>query len=107
MGAAAPELPLSKGKGVLRNLVHEAPAHFCCALDKQLMMDPVQSPHGGYIFERAAIARQLQSTGSMCPFTGLPLALESCQRLPQLRREIMLWIRKSRPAEGSRPRMAA
>merc|ERR1712232_165557 len=72
----------------LRALVQEAPPEFRCALDGQLMMDPVQSPTG-HVFERAVLARTLrESSHGCCPISGQPLALEDCQRLPDLRKKI-------------------
>mmetsp|Transcript_177520 Transcript_177520/g.563173 ORF Transcript_177520/g.563173 Transcript_177520/m.563173 type:complete len:101 (-) Transcript_177520:386-688(-) len=86
----------------LQTLVREAPANYRCALDGELMLDPVQSPHG-HIFERASLVRVLGVAAGRCPLTGHALALQDCARLPGLRREVSIWVRE----QYSRGRSAA
>lgn len=92
-----PPAPPPRARGMaLQELAHEAPREFVCALDGQLMLDPVRSPHG-HIFERAGLAHALAEVGGTCPISGQPLELEDCVRLPELRRRIAEWVRKRRP----------
>merc|ERR1712043_113932 len=81
----------------LQRLVLAAPSEFRCMLDGNLMMDPVRTPQG-YIFERLALSRALEQHPA-CPVSGAALALEQCERLPELRRSILRWIRESRPRQ--------
>jgi len=98
--------PVQRGGAVLRDLMREAPAEFRCALDKCLMMDPVQSPYG-HVFERSSLARELANSGGYCPITGRLLDFDSCDRLPGIRRRILQWIRSKRPIEREQPKWVA
>merc|ERR1712194_953868 len=64
--AEAAPASLTEGKAVLRNLVRDAPPEFCCFFTGQLMMDPVQSEYG-HVFERAAVTKEIQRSGGICP----------------------------------------
>merc|ERR1712190_537853 len=96
------ELPPTQRINVLSTLMAEAPSQYRCALDGVLMMDPVRSPDG-IVFERVALARALQIGGYVCkdpghcPITGKPLSLSDCCRVADLRRDIVAWVRHSRP----------
>eukprot|EP00931_Biecheleriopsis_adriatica_P073855 TRINITY_DN48065_c0_g1_i1.p1 TRINITY_DN48065_c0_g1~~TRINITY_DN48065_c0_g1_i1.p1 ORF type:complete len:174 (-),score=39.81 TRINITY_DN48065_c0_g1_i1:54-515(-) len=81
--------------GPLSQLVQDAPPQFCCALDGQLMMDPVETPKG-FIFEREALVRALHAQQGWCPKTGEPLNVADCRRLPELRRKILYWVRSQK-----------
>merc|ERR1712232_676380 len=76
--------PLNVPGPGLRGLVQDAPVEFRCALDGQMLVDPVRSP-AGYVFERSVLARHLQMSGSLCPMTGVPLTLAECARDVELR----------------------
>lgn len=101
-----PPLAGKRGGSLLHELVCGAPAEFRCALDGQLMMDPVQSPYG-HVFERTGLAQILCANGGLCPLTGQPLCLEQCTRVPELRRRIAKWVRSALPAEKRKPRLNA
>ncbi|CAJ1368886.1 unnamed protein product [Effrenium voratum] len=77
----------------LMELVSKAPAEFRCVLDGQIMLDPVRTPQG-LVFERLRLAQALAADG-LCPCTGEALALDSCVRLPELRRQILGWVREN------------
>lgn len=95
---AAVAAPPARGL-VLQGLADGAPAEYRCAIDGQLMLDPVQSPQG-LRFERSTLAHALQTSAGRCPLTSAPLALVDCERLPDLRRAVACWVRQ-------RPRVAA
>merc|ERR1712232_689703 len=90
---------------VLQNLAHAAPAEFCCALDGQLTVDPVQSPYG-HVFERSNLIEAMRvpnpsqhapavqgGCAGFCTLSERPLQFADCVRLPDLRRRIAQWIR--------------
>lgn len=83
----------------LQGLASQAPKEYRCSLDGQLMLDPVQTPQR-LMFERSSLAAALASNGGRCPITGEPLELQSCRRIPELRRAITRWVQK-RPPPGS------
>ncbi|CAK9072934.1 unnamed protein product [Durusdinium trenchii] len=76
----------------LAALLQNAPEEFRCALDGRLMMDPVQTPQG-HVFERATLAQALYRSGNRCPSSGEALELEETWRLPELRGQILAWVR--------------
>eukprot|EP00439_Symbiodinium_sp_Y106_P014267 s4026_g2.t1 len=79
----------------LRSLVARPPPRFACSLDGRLLVDPVATPCG-QVCERSVLVQRLRDTSGVCPWTGAALAVEQCERLPELRREIHSWLR-SRP----------
>jgi len=102
-----PAQPEAGPKAALQAAVRDAPAEFCCALDGQLMMDPVRSPQG-LVFERAELVHALSTSGGRCPVTGEPLSIEDCLRAADLRRRIARWVREKRPVGcGRRSQIAA
>jgi len=93
-----PEPPTpQRGRAVLRDLVGEAPAEFRCQISGQLMMDPVRTPHG-YLVERQTLARSLRAGHGRCPLTAEELSLEACDRVSEMRRGILAWVRSKRLA---------
>ncbi|CAE8641918.1 unnamed protein product [Polarella glacialis] len=88
-------VPNSNG---LREIVCDAPAEFCCAVDGRLLVDPVRAP-SGHVFERSVLARSLKASGGLCPITGAALELGECQRDTELRARILKWVRQSRPRQ--------
>jgi len=94
--AADTAFPTPKIHHVLSSLLARLPVDLCCALDGQLLIDPVQSPNG-HIFERASLAAALTRSGSLCPLTGLPLTLAECRRVPDVRRAAIRWLRQHHP----------
>lgn len=85
--------PTAGRRNILRGMLHDIPAQFRCALDGQLMMDPVCSPQGNY-FERVVLSSALDANGGHCPITAQVLSLEDCPRVPELRRKIAQWVRQ-------------
>eukprot|EP00927_Polykrikos_kofoidii_P010217 TRINITY_DN14323_c0_g2_i1.p1 TRINITY_DN14323_c0_g2~~TRINITY_DN14323_c0_g2_i1.p1 ORF type:complete len:723 (+),score=117.53 TRINITY_DN14323_c0_g2_i1:118-2169(+) len=85
----------------LRSLVIGAPVELCCALDGQLLIDPVRSPHGN-VFERSVLAEALEREPFRCPLTGLPLpaGLGDCPRATEVRRSVTRWVRQQRVGRG-------
>jgi len=103
----AEALPPQPKKGaVLGALLSDAPSPYCCQLDHQLMMDPVRSPYG-HVFDRATLARVLASRAGQCPLTGQPLSLEHCERLPDLRKQIQVWVRGHQNPGRRKPQLAS
>jgi hypothetical protein len=92
---AVPAAPAASPASGLRAIVQDAPPNFRCALDGQLLVDPVRSPTG-HVFERSVLARHLQGSGGVCPVTGAPLTLEQCQRDPEMRKHIAAWIKSNK-----------
>lgn len=91
MRTAASAVPCAGMRGVLI----DAPAHFRCALDGRLLVDPVRSP-SGHVFERSVLVRALEASGGVCPLEGGGLSLADCPRDAELRRRVVEWIRRSR-----------
>jgi len=86
-----PDHQQALGMAGLRKVLTQAPAELCCALDKQLLTDPVRSPYG-HNFEYTVLAWTLSQNGGTCPITGQPLSLDSCQRDEQLQQQAASWI---------------
>lgn len=76
----------------LSDLIFHAPDQFRCALDGQLMMDPVRTPQG-LVFERSRLVQLLAGAEGKCPCTGEDLRLDDCFRVPELRMQILRWVR--------------
>merc|ERR1719359_2583411 len=76
--ATGPQSSASETGG-LRGLVQDTPPSFRCAIDGQLLVDPVRSPMG-HAFERSVLARHLQVSQGVCPITGTHLNLADCRR---------------------------
>lgn len=103
--AAATSSSIAPGEsGGLRGLIAEAPPRFRCALDGKLLADPVRSPQGD-VFERSTLQRRLVQNGGLCPRTGAPLSLSDCPRAPDVRRDLLAWVR-SNPTAVSAARRA-
>ncbi|CAJ1389977.1 unnamed protein product [Effrenium voratum] len=96
---APAEKPLPEPPGRLRQVLQDAPRQLRCAIDGRLTLDPVRSP-SGFLYERAVLAELLARNGNLCPVTGVALALSSCRRDPEARKEALAWVR----AQHSRPR---
>lgn len=79
----------------LREMLQDVPPEFCCSIDGKLLVDPVRSPHG-QVYERSVLERALTASTGLCPATGMPLALTDCPRAPELRAQIVRWVRESR-----------
>lgn len=99
--------PVPRKPGIMQGLVHEAPPEFRCALDGQIMMDPVRTPYG-HACERSGLVQALSTSSGRCPLTGQPLTIEACQRDAALRKRVLQWVR-ARPATDrqTRPQLAA
>jgi len=98
--SAAPAVPttgLASPPG-LRDLLHDVPVAYRCAIDGRLLVDPVWSP-AGYSFERSNLRRALERTGGLCPITKAHLKLDECHRDAELRARILRWVRESRPRQ--------
>ncbi|CAK0806605.1 unnamed protein product, partial [Prorocentrum cordatum] len=76
--------------------LEDVPEHFRCAIDGRLLLDPVRAP-SGQVFERSVLARSLQAPPTLGLTAALPPRLEDCQRTPELRRQILQWVRDRRP----------
>jgi hypothetical protein len=74
----------------LRKVWNTSPPELCCALDRQLLTDPVRSPYG-HAFEYTVLAWALSQNPNACPVTGQPLAMESCQRDEELKAKATSW----------------
>merc|ERR1719321_2342140 len=74
------------GMSGLRKVLTKAPPELCCAMDRQLLTDPVRSPYG-HAFEHTVLAWHLAQNGGLCPVTGQPLSLEQCQRDENLQQQ--------------------
>ncbi|CAE8625195.1 unnamed protein product, partial [Polarella glacialis] len=83
----------------LRELMLGAPRELCCALDGKLLIDPVRSPDGALVFERANLSKALALSSGLCPVTGQPLSLADCPRAGDLRLEAARWVRQARPMQ--------
>lgn len=79
------------GMGGLRKVLSTAPPELCCALDRQVLTDPLRSPYG-HAFEYTVLAWTLVQNGGSCPITGQPLTLESCRRDEELQQQAASWI---------------
>ncbi|CAE8689000.1 unnamed protein product [Polarella glacialis] len=82
----------------LRELMCDIPEAFRCELDGKLLVDPVRTP-SGRVFERSVLVRLLTPEGGVCPISGTPLALGDCVRDPDLRAQIVKWVRLNRPRQ--------
>lgn len=76
--ALGPEHCRSLGMGGLKELMNAAPVELSCSLDRQLLTNPMRSPYG-HAFEYSVLTSALAQNGQLCPMTGQPLSIESCQ----------------------------
>merc|ERR1711862_1076673 len=68
----APILQQANRNSALHDLLQDAPLEFRCALDGQLMLDPIQTPYG-HVCARQALVEALANNGGYCPLSGAPL----------------------------------
>lgn len=93
--ASRPAVPTQGEASGLRELILNVPPEFCCAIDGKLLVDPVQSPHG-HVFERSVLEAAL-AIHPFCPMSKQPLLLVDCCRVPDLRHQILSWVRQTKP----------
>jgi len=91
-----PEHCRALGMGGLKELLTCAPPELCCALDNQLLTNPMRSPYG-HVFEYSVLASALARSGDVCPLTGQPLNMQNCENAWDVKRQadhhIGLWAR--------------
>jgi hypothetical protein len=69
----------------------EVPHEFKCAINGHIMRQPVRSPDGALVFEKATLEQWHLAHGSVCPITGAPLDIASLEVDAKLSDEIAKW----------------
>jgi len=67
-----------------------APQELRCAIDGQVVCEPVRSPHG-HLFERSTLEKWIGLCGSVCPVTGKPLRMNECTEDKNVEAQVLAW----------------
>jgi hypothetical protein len=71
-------------------MLGEVPDEFLCQIMATLMTDPVKLPGCDVVCDKKNIMQHLLNS-SINPYTNLPMTIDQCSALPELKEKIQNW----------------